>query len=70
MKFKLITKDIVTGKVEAEKVYPSINQIAIDLKETYCSCQKNYLMNIGEDTKQPKKRTQIQFNKRYSINKA
>ena len=66
MKFKLITKDI-NGKIEAEKVYSSINAISHDLNETYCSCQKNYLMNIGEDTKQPRKRSQINFNKKYSF---
>jgi predicted HicB family RNase H-like nuclease len=67
MKYKLITKNIITGKVENEKIYPSINQIAKELNQTYCSCQKNYLMNIGEDKKEPKKRTQKIFNNRYSI---
>ena len=70
MKYILITKDIATGKIESQRTYPSINQIAKDLNQTYCSCQKNYLMNIGEDNKEPKKRSQKMFNTKYSITNA
>ncbi len=67
MKYKLITKNPVNGSIESEKIYSSISQISKDLNQTYCSCYKNYLMNIGEDTKEPKKRTQRLFNNRFSI---
>ncbi len=66
MKFKLIVRDN-DEKVIQEKIYTSINQIAKDLDATYCSCQSNYLMNCGELEKMPKKRSQLMFNKKYSI---
>lgn len=68
MKFKLIVRnDAPEGNVIAEKIYTSINQIAKDLDATYCSCQSNYLMNCGELEKMPKKRSQLMFNKKYTI---
>jgi hypothetical protein len=66
MKFKLIIRNN-EDKIIDEKIYTSINQIAKDLDATYCSCQSNYLMNIGELEKMPKKRSQIMFNKKYTI---
>jgi hypothetical protein len=65
MKFKLIVRD--NEHIISEKIYTSINQIAKDLDATYCSCQSNYLMNCGELEKMPKKRSQLIFNKKYTI---
>jgi hypothetical protein len=67
MNLILITKDINTQEVLAEKQYKAINQIAKDLNTSYCSCYHNYLFNIGEITKPPKKRSQVLFNKQYKI---
>ena len=67
MNFKLIKKDIGNQNVVEERTFKSISQIAKELNTTYCSCYNNYLLNIGESTKQPKKRSQVLFNKQYSI---
>jgi hypothetical protein len=69
MKFKLIIRN-ENDNIIQEKIYTSINQIAKDLDATYCSCQSNYLMNIGELEKMPKKRSQLIFNKKYTITNA
>jgi len=69
MKFKLIVRN-EEDKVIQERIYTSINQISKDLNATYCSCQSNYLMNIGELEKMPKKRSQLVFNKKYTITDA
>lgn len=70
MNLILITKDINTDQVISEKTYKSINQISKDLNVSYCSCYHNYLLTIGEITKQPRKRSQVQFNKQYQITDA
>lgn len=70
MNLILITKDINTDQVISEKAYKSISQIAKDLNVPYCSCYHNYLLSIGEITKQPRKRSQIQFNRQYHITDA
>lgn len=67
MNLILITKDINTDQIISEKAYKSINQISKDLNVSYCSCYHNYLLAIGEITKQPKKRSQVKFNKQYQI---
>jgi hypothetical protein len=63
----LITKDMDTDSTISEKVYKSISQIAKDLDTSYCSCYNNYLLTTGEITKQPKKRSQVMFNKQFAI---
>ena len=67
MNLKLIKKDVYTQNIIEERVFKSIRQIAQELDTTYCSCYKNYLINIGEITKVPKKRSQVLFNNKYSI---
>ncbi len=67
MNIILITKDINSQEVVSEKAYKAVSQIAKDLNTSYCSCYHNYLLNIGETTKQPKKRSQVLFNKQYKI---
>lgn len=66
MKYILITKNPETMEVVNEQVFKSINQIVKELDATYCSCYNNYLLNIGE-VKEPKKRSQVLFNRRYTI---
>ena len=66
MKYILITKNLDTQEIINEQVFKSINQIVKSLDTTYCSCYNNYLVNIGE-VKQPKKRSQVLFNKKYTI---
>lgn len=66
MKFKLIVRNS-EEKIIDEKIYTSINQISKDLEATYCSCQSNFLLNCGELEKMPKKRSQLMFNKKYTI---
>jgi triacylglycerol esterase/lipase EstA (alpha/beta hydrolase family) len=67
MQFKLIIKNPDTQEPVAEQVFRSINEICKHLKTSYCSCHSNYLLSIGEKDKQPKKRSQIIFNKKYKI---
>lgn len=67
MKYILKIKDISTDSIVSEKVFKSIRQISEELDTSYCSCYNNYLLNIGEITKPPKKRSQVAFNKQYSI---
>lgn len=67
MQFKLIIKNPETQENINTQVFRSINEICKHLKTSYCSCHSNYLLSIGEKTKQPKKRSQIMFNKKYTI---
>lgn len=67
MQFKLIVKNIDTQEPVSEQIFRSINEICKHLKTSYCSCQSNYLLNIGEKEKPPKKRGQLMFNKKYKI---
>ena len=67
MQFKLIIKNPDTQDEVSEQIFRSINEICKHLKTSYCSCQSNYLLSIGEKLKLPKKRGQIMFNKKYKI---
>lgn len=67
MQFKLIIKNPDTQEKVSEQIFKSVNEICKHLKTSYCSCHSNYLLTIGEKTKLPKKRSQIIFNKKYSI---
>ena len=67
MQFKLIIKNTETQEPVSEQVFKSINQICKFLNTSYCSCQSNYLLHIGEKIKLPKKRSQLIFNKKYTI---
>jgi hypothetical protein len=67
MQFKLIIKNIETQEQVSEQIFRSINEICKHLKTSYCSCQSNYLLSIGEKDKLPRKRGQIMFNKKYKI---
>ena len=54
-------------ELNTEKEYPSIRQIAKELEITYCCAYENFLFNCGDQTRVPKKRTQVSFNRKFKI---
>lgn len=66
-RFKLIIQNPDNQEIISESQFKSINEICKHLRTSYCSCQSNYLLNIGENKKLPKKRSQLIFNKKYKI---
>ena len=68
MHYKLIEKESKSQLVISEKEYPSIRQIAQDLKVTYCSVYKNVQYNFNpEEVKKGKKLSQVLFDNKYTV---
>lgn len=68
MKYILETRNIENGEIESTKEYSSLLKMSKELNVTYCSVYNN--ANIDYENphiKQPKKKSQLMFNKRYKI---
>ena len=67
MKYILETRNIENGEVESTKEYRSLLKMSKELNTTYCSVYNNAIYYEQENSQQPKKKSQIMFNKKYRI---
>ena len=67
MKYILIKLDVATQAEQSRTEYFSLCQMSKDLCTTYCSCYNNFLLNETTTQRQPKKLSQLKFNRQYKI---
>ena len=67
MKYILETRNIENGEVETTKEYKSLLKLSKELNVTYCSVYNNAIFYEKPNPIQPKKKSQLMFNKKFKI---